>query len=212
MALSLTAAWRSAAIGFARQATRELSPQLAEPEEFTRIAGSLSEAQDLAPSHPEISFKQGILYTEEAYRSADATIYRDIRFAQAHASFERAVRLAPARGRYWFELAWTEGNLRNDEIADPLFEHALLLEPTWSRLRANYALYLASRGRIEQALHQLEAGRSMSPGLSPYEAVSIIGPHVDNDPAILNRAAGDGQRSKEAVSRYLEELQGRQPR
>ena len=205
LALAATAAWRSATIGFSRQIMREVNLELAEPEVFPQIAGRLAEARAFAPNNPEVALKTGLLYNEEAYRSADAARYRDLRFTQAHSSFLEAVQLAPARGRHWFELAWTEGNLRRDDVADPLFRYALYLEPAWSRLRADYALFLASRGQVEEALGQLEIGRKLKPGLTPYDAVSIIGPYVKDDPAILRRASGEGTKAEQAVSRYLSE-------
>jgi len=201
------AAW-SVAIGFSQQASREVDLLLTEPEAFSQVAAELARAGGLAPSNSEVPFKQGQLYNEEAYRSKDALRYREIRFEQARSSFQRAVRLAPARGRYWFELAWTEGNLRHDGSADPLFRHALTLEPNWSRLHANYALYLASRGRIEEAITALGAARALKPGLSPYEAVSVLAPYVGDDPDLLRRAAGEGAAAEEAVARYLAENSG----
>lgn len=85
---------------------------------------------------------------------------------------------APARGQGWFE-------------------------PTWSRLRANYALYSASRGRIEDTLNELEVGRNLIPGISPQESITIIAPYVDDDVALLHRAAGDGEKAQEALARHL---------
>jgi hypothetical protein len=209
--LLMTFAWRSATIGLSRHATREVDPFMAKPEEFGRVAARLAEAEASAASNPEVTFKRGVLYNEEAYRSADAERYRDIRFGQAQSSFEQAVRLAPARGRHWFELAWIQGNLRTDSIADSLFRYSIHLEPTWSRLRANYALYLASRNKIEDALKNLELARGLTPGISSYEAVTIIAPYVNDDPAILQQAAGDDSASDDAVSRYLSERRTGKP-
>lgn len=203
--LGLAAAAWTLRIGFSRHAAREVDLLLIEPEAFSEVAAQLARARELAPSNPEVAFKEGQLFSEEAYRSKDAARYRELRFEQARSSFERAVRLAPARGRYWFELGWTEGNLRHDATADPLFRHALGLEPAWSRLRANHALYLASRGRIEQALDELAEARSLKPGLAPYEAVALLGPYVQNDPALLHRAAGESAEARDAVDRYLAE-------
>ncbi len=73
----------------------------------------------------------------------------------------------------------------------------------WIRLQADYALYLASRGQIKEALVQLEIGRKLKPGLTPYDAVSVIGPHINDDPAILRHAAGKGDAAEEAVARYI---------
>jgi O-antigen ligase len=203
LGLALTASWRSTTLGLSRHASWQADPFLAEPEEFARVAAELAQARDFAASNPQAAFKRGILYQEEAYRSVDAERYRDLRFAQARSAFEEAVRMAPARGRYWFELAWTEGSLRHDAVADPVFAHALSLEPTWARLRANYALYLVSRGRMEEALEQIEIGRSLKPGISAHQAVSIMGPYANRDAAILRRAAGEGEKAEEAVTRYL---------
>ena len=203
--VSVGAAARALTIGFSRDALVSVDPPRAEPEAFADLAARLSRSRDFAPGNPESAFKQGLLYNEEAYRSPDAARYQEIRFGQARESFDEAVRLAPAQGRYWFELAWTEANLANDERADPLFEHALHLEPTASRIRVNYALYLASRGRIEESLEQLERGRNLIPGISPYEAVSTLGPYVEDDPDLLRRAAGDGPEAESGLERYLAE-------
>lgn len=202
---SVAAATATLAIGFSRNAILTVNPSRAEPKAFADLAGQLNASRDFAKGNPETAFKRGSLYNEEAYRSPNSDRYREIRFTQARDSFDEAVRRAPARGRYWFELAWTQANLLNDDVASPLFEHALHLEPTWSQLRVNYALYLASRGRVEDALEQLEKGRNMVPGISPYEAVSTIGPYVDDDPAILRGAAGDGSDAETALERYLTE-------
>ena len=203
--VSVGAAARALTIGFSRDALVSVDPPRAEPLAFADLAARLSRSRDFAPGNPESAFKQGLLYNEEAYRSPDAARYQEIRFGQARESFDEAVRLAPAQGRYWFELAWTEANLANDERADPLFEHALHLEPTASRIRVNYALYLASRGRIEESLEQLERGRNLIPGISPYEAVSTLGPYVEDDPDLLRRAAGDGPEAESGLERYLAE-------
>ena len=192
-------------MGFSRDALVSVNPSQAEPEAFADVAAQLSASRDFAKGNPETAFKRGLLYNEEAYRSPSSERYQEIRFTQARESFDEAVRRAPARGRFWFELAWTEANLSNDEMASPLFEHAIHLEPTWSRLRVNYALYLASRGRIEEALKELDEGRGMTPGISPYEAMSTIGPYVEDDPAILRRAAGDGPEAEAGLERYLAE-------
>lgn len=205
LALTAGIGWRSVSIGQSRQITWEIDPILAEPEEFARVAGRLTEAARFASSNPEVSFKRGLLYNEEAYRSADAARYRDLRFEQARASFEEAVRLAPARGRHWFELAWTEGNLRHDRLADPLFLYALELEPTWSQLRANHALYLASRGLVKQAVEQLQIGRSLLPGIDAEDAVRVIGPYGNDDLDILLRAAGDDAEARKVIQKYLTE-------
>ena len=200
---SVAAAAATLATGFSRDAIVTVNPSRAEPEAFADLAGQLSASRDFAKGNPETAFKRGSLYNEEAYRSPNSDQYREIRFTQARDSFDEAVRRAPARGRYWFELAWTQANLLNDDVASPLFEHALHLEPTWSRLRVNYALYLASRGRVEDALDQLEQGRRMTPGISSYEAVSTIGPYVDDDLAVLRRAAGDRPDAESELERYL---------
>ena len=210
--VSVGAAARSLTIGYSRDRLVSVNPPRAEPEAFADLAGQLATSRDFAPGNPETAYKQGLLYNEEAYRSPNAGRYREIRFSQAREAFDEAVRLAPAQGRYWFELAWTEANLGNDERADPLFEHALWLEPTSSRLRVNYALYLASRGRIEEALEQLERGRSLIPGISSYEAVSTIGPYVEDDPELLRLAAGEGLEADDALARYLGERARSRPR
>ena len=209
MLASIAAAWGVLAIGFSRDALVSVNPSRAEPEAFADVAAQLNASRDFARGNPETAFKRGLLYNEEAYRSPNSERYQEIRFTQARESFDEAVRRGPARGRFWFELAWTEANLSNDEMASPLFEHAIHLEPTWSRLRVNYALYLASRGRIEEALKELEKGRSMTPGISPYEAMSTIGPYVEDDPAILRRAAGDGEQAESGLDRYLAEKSSR---
>ena len=209
--VSMGAAGRSLSIGYSRDALVSVDPPRAEPDAFADLAALISASRDFAPNNPESAFKRGFLYNEEAYRSPDAAQYQEIRFGQAREAFDEAVRLAPAQGRYWFELAWTEANLANDERADPLFEHALHLEPTSSRVRVNYALYLASRGRIDESLEQLERGRSLIPGISPYEAVSTIGPYVEDDPNLLRRAAGEHPESDGAIDRYLRERTGSSP-
>jgi len=196
---------RTLTIGYSRDALANVDPPRAEPRAFAELAGQISESRDFAPGNPVTAFKQGQLYSEEAYRSPDARRYREIRFGQAREAFDEAVRLAPAQGRYWFELAWTEANLANDEQAASLFEHALRLEPTSSRIRVNYALYLASRGRIEESLEHLAVGRSLVPGISPYESVSTIGPYVHDDPELLRRAVGDGPNGESGLERYLAE-------
>ncbi|MGH9461607.1 MAG: O-antigen ligase family protein [Vicinamibacteria bacterium] len=203
--VTVGAAGRSLTIGYSRDALVGVDPPRSEPEAFAELAARISASHDFAPHNPEGAFKLGVLYSEEAYRSPDARRYREIRFGQARDAFDEAVRLAPAQGRYWFELAWTEANLANDERADPLFEHALHLEPTSSRIRVNYALYLASRGRIEESLEHLERGRSLVPGISSYEAVSTIGPYVEDDLELLRRAAGEGPDAESDLERYLAE-------
>ena len=78
-------------------------------------------------------------------------------------------------------------------------------------MRVNYALYLASQGRIDEALEQLERGRNLIPGISPYEAVSTLGPYVEDDPALLRRAAGEHPEADGAIDRYLRERTGSSP-
>jgi hypothetical protein len=204
IALAVTAAWRSTTIGMSRHITWQVNPKLAEPEDFAQVAAELAQAERWAASNHEIAFKRGLLYNEEAYRSRDAARYRDIRFEQALSSYTVAVQEAPGRSQHWFELAWTKGNVGDDPLAGSLFEYALYLEPQWSRLRANYAIYLASRGNTDKALEQLERGRGLRPGIRPYEAVSIIGPYVD-DEHLLRRAAGTGDDADQALLRYSKE-------
>ena len=110
--------------------------------------------------------------------------------------------LAPATGRYWFELGWTEANRGNDELADALFTRAFELEPQHSPMRANYASYLASRGRIDEALVQLERGRELQPGIRPLDALNILAPFVSEDSVLLRRAAGAGEEADSALETY----------
>ncbi len=188
--------------GQSRRLARRIDPLLTDPAEFMDLIQELARSRKRVPQNAETVFLIGRLYNEDAFRPRDAARFREIRLEQAALSFREAIRLAPARGRYWFELAWTEANRGNDALADELFERALELEPHHSSLRANYALYLASRCRLDEALEQLERGRELEPGLTPFDAISVIAPYVDDDPLMMRRAAGSGSEAESALARY----------
>ena len=189
-------------IGESRRLTREIDPVLTTSDEFTDSIQALVRSRRTVAQNPEAAHLLGRLYNEEAYRSPDAARYREVRLEQAAGAFREAMRLAPARGRYWFELGWTEANRGNDEIADVLFTRAFELEPQQSALRANYASYLASRGRIDEALVQLERGRELHPGIRPLDALNILSPFVSEDSVLLRRAVGAGEEADSALETY----------
>ena len=126
--------------GQSRRLTRRIDPLLTDPAEFMDLIQELARSRKRVPQNAETVFLIGRLYNEDAFRSRDGARFREIRLEQAAISFRDAIRLAPARGRYWFELAWTEANRGNDALANELFERSLELEPHHSSLRANYAL------------------------------------------------------------------------
>ncbi len=200
--LTLGGALRTLSLGWSDELNRRVNPLLARPEEFTSLIQALGSSRSRVPGNPDTSYLLGRLYNEEAYRSRDEARYRELRLEQAGAAFRESLRRAPARGRTWFELGWTEANLGREREADHLFSLALSLEPHWANLRANYALYLVSRGRIDDALLQIEAARALEPGLAPLDALSIIGPHVRNDVHLLRRAAGRGPEADLALETF----------
>ena len=189
-------------IGESRRLTREIDPVLTTSDEFTDSIQRLVRSRRTVPQDPESAHLLGRLYNEEAYRSPDSARYREVRLDQAAGAFREAMSLAPARGLYWFELGWTEANRGNDEIADVLFTRAFKLEPQHSPMRANYASYLASRGRIDEALVQLERGRELQPGIRPLDALNILAPFVSEDPVLLQRAVGAGEEADAALETY----------
>ena len=189
-------------IGESRRLTREIDPVLTSSDEFTDSIQALVRSRRTVPQNPETAHLLGRLYNEEAYRSLDAARYREVRLDQAAGAFREAMSLAPARGRYWFELGWTEANRGNDEVADVLFARAFELEPQHSPMRANYASYLASRGRMDEALVQLERGRELQPGIQPLDALNILAPFVSEDPDLLRRATGGGEEADSALKTY----------
>jgi len=200
--LALAGAVRTLRLGWSDELNRRVNPLLARPEEFTYLIQALGKSRSAVPENPDTFYLLGRLYNEEAYRSRDEARYRELRLEQAGEAFRESLRRAPARGRTWFELGWTEANLGRDSEADRLFSLALTLEPHWANLRANYALYLVSRGRIDDALVQIEAARALEPGLTPLDALSIIGPHVKNDVHLLRRAAGSGPEAELALQTF----------
>jgi O-antigen ligase len=202
VALSLLLAAHTLRLGASQERNLRINPLLAEPEEFTDRIRELARSRELLPGNPHTSFLLGRLYNEEAYRSRERLRYRELRLEQARGAFREAVTRAPARGRYWFELAWTEASLANDEAAERLFTLALELEPHWANLRANYALYLISRGRVDDALAQIEIGRELDPGIAPAEALALIGPYLGGDSHLLRQAAGDGEEADRALASY----------
>lgn len=193
-------------IGDSRRITREIDPLLTTPDEFTDSIQRVVRSRRTVPLNAATAHLLGRLYNEEAYRSPDSARYREVRLEQAALAFNESMRLAPARGRYWFELGWTEANRGNDDAADVLFARALELEPQESSMRANYAAYLASRGRIDDALVQIERGRALRPGIPPLDAVTILAPYVGDDPVLLRRAAGDGEDAEAALATYRASL------
>ena len=192
--------------GQSRRLTRRIDPLLTDPAEFMDLIQELARSRKRVPQNAETVFLIGRLYNEDAFRTRDAARFREIRLEQAAISFRDAIRLAPVRGRYWFELAWTEANRGNDALADELFERSLELEPHHSSLRANYALYLASRRRLDEALEQLVRGRELEPRLTPFDALSVIAPYIDEDPSIMQRASGSGPEAEAALARYRASL------
>ncbi len=202
VALTLGASLRALSLGWSDELNRRVNPLLARPEEFTSLIQALGSSKGRVPSNPDTTYLLGRLYNEEAYRSRNEARYRELRLEQAGAAFRESLARAPARGRTWFELGWTEANLGRENEADCLFALALSLEPHWANLRANYALYLVSRGRIDDALVQIEAARALEPGLAPLDALSIIGPHVRHDVHLLRRAAGSGPEAELALETF----------
>jgi tetratricopeptide (TPR) repeat protein len=189
-------------LGFSDELNRRVNPLLARPEEFDTLIQELGASRARVPSNPDTWYLLGRLYNEEAYRSRDETRYRELRLEQARRAFHESLRHGPARGRTWFELGWTEANLGEDAQADGLFARAVELEPHWANLRANYALYLVSRGRIDEALAQIEAARALVPGLTSLDALSIVGPYVRHDAHLLRRAAGTGPEADHALESF----------
>ncbi len=202
-ALALAGAARTLRLGWSDELNRRVNPLLTRPEEFAALIQALSKSRSAVPANPDTTYLLGRLYNEEAYRSRDEARYRELRLEQAGEAFRESLRRAPARGRTWFELGWTEANLGRDAEADRLFALALELEPHWANLRANYALYLVSRGRIDDALVQIEAAGALEPGLAPFDALSIIGPHVKHDVHLLRRAAGSGPDAESALETFV---------
>ncbi len=200
--LTLGASLRALSLGWSDELNRRVNPLLARPEEFTSLIQALGSSKGRVPSNPDTTYLLGRLYNEEAYRSRNEARYRELRLEQAGAAFRESLARAPARGRTWFELGWTEANLGRENEADRFFALALSLEPHWANLRANYALYLVSRGRIDDALVQIEAARALEPGLAPLDALSIIGPHVRHDVHLLRRAAGSGPEAELALETF----------
>jgi hypothetical protein len=204
-----SAAW-TMRLGLSDELNRRVNPLLARPEEFDALIQELGVSRARVPANPDTSYLLGRLYNEEAYRSRDEMHYRGLRLEQAREAFHESLRRGPARGRTWFELGWTEANLGQDALADGIFARALALEPHWANLRANYALYLVSRGRIEEALAQIEAARELEPGLTPLDALSIVGPYLRHDAHLLRRAAGAGQEADLALESFgRESVQGK---
>jgi O-antigen ligase len=201
-ALTLAAAAHTLRLGGSDELNRRVNPLLTRPDEFTSLIQALGNSRAQVPSNPDTCYLLGRLYNEEAYRSREQARYRELRLEQAGEAFRASLREAPARGRTWFELGWTEANLGRDEKADRLFPLALALEPHWANLRANYALYLVSRNRIDEALVQIEAARELEPGLSPLDALSIVGPYVKHDFHLLRRAAGSGPEADRALESF----------
>jgi O-antigen ligase len=200
--LTLAAALWTLRLGWSDELNRRVNPLLARPEEFTDLIQALGKSRSAVPSNADTSYLLGRLYNEEAYRSREQDRYRELRLEQAGEAFRESLRRAPARGRTWFELGWTEANLGRDAEADRLFSLALTLEPHWANLRANYALYLVSRTRIDEALVQIEAARALEPGLSPLDALSIVGPYVKHDLHLLRRAVGIGPEADLALESF----------
>ena len=191
--------------GASQDLNRQIDPLFTEADALDETIRTLSSSRVRVPSNPDTWFLLGRLYSEEAFRTRDAARYREIRFEQARDAFRQALALAPSRGRFWFELAWTEANLGNDALADTMFPIALRLEPTRSNLRGNYALFLASRGRVDDALEQLEMGRALHPGLHPLDALNVIGPYIGDDGSSLMRVVGDGPEAARALKTYRRE-------
>jgi O-antigen ligase len=189
-------------LGVSEHRNQRVNPLLTDPEEFTGLIQDLVRSREAVPANPQSWFLLGRLYNEEAYRSRDAVRYRELRLEQARAAFRQALRLAPARGRFWFELGWTEAALENDGVADRLFSLALEREPHWADLRANYALFLVSRGRVNEALTQLEIGRKLEPGISPGDALDIIGPYLGDDAVSLRELAGEDPEGERALAAF----------
>lgn len=186
-----------------RHLAREVNPLLTNADEFASVIQKLARERQRMPYAPQTDFLIGRLYNEEAYRSAEEAAYREVRLRQAVDQFRIALAKAPARGRYWFELAWTEASRGNLEAADRLFERAFELEPHWADLRANHALYLAASGRTDEAIAELEQGLSLEPGLEAIDALTIIGPYVHHDRDALARLVGPSEEAARVVEGYL---------
>jgi O-antigen ligase len=200
--LALAGAVWTLKLGWSDELNRHVNPLLARPEEFTSLIQALGKSRSAVPGNPDTSYLLGRLYNEEAYRSRDEARYRELRLEQAGEAFRQSLRRAPARGRTWFELGWTEANLGRDSEADRLFSLALTLEPHWANLRANYALYLVSRGRVDEALDQLVAARDLDPGIAPADVLNIIGPHLGGDDERLRLAVGEGPEADNALASF----------
>jgi O-antigen ligase len=202
LAASFLLAGLALRMGASQERNLRVNPLLAEPDEFTELIRGLARSREIVPGNPHTSFLLGRLYNEEAYRSREKLRYRELRLEQARAAFREALTMAPARGRYWFELGWTEASLANDGSAERVFALALELEPHWANLRANYALYLISRGRIDEALAQIEIARELEPGIAPAEALALIGPYLGGHSHLLRQAVGDGEEADRALANY----------
>ena len=162
---------------------------------------SLSEAEKLAPSNPDVLYAQGLLYMKRQ------------KWPQAQAAFETATQLDPNHARALAALGMTLSNEKKYEAAIPPLEHSLQLAPSgyetkWALAKAYYfhGQYDAAAKTSQEAL---EESHGVAPDIELLAAQSLTAVGRFEDAAKILRAYlnnhGD-QPGAAAAKRWLDRM------
>ena len=116
-------------------------------QRFASVRDALDRALELDPQNAQaISLSAYLLITDE------------LRWAEALARAERAVSMAPNHGGVTGRLAFIQLSFGDFEAALKTYAHVFSLDPLAPPARYHYALALAYAGRIDEAVHCIDAG------------------------------------------------------
>jgi len=138
----------------------------------------LNEALQLAPSHPDVLYAQGVLFLDQQ------------KYAQAQGVLEKASQMDPANGRAFSALGMSLADQGKYELAVPPLEKSLQLETgTWETHWALGKSYYQLQ-QYDQALKSSQIAWTQSNGKAPQiellvaQALTAVGKYEDSAQAL----------------------------
>ncbi len=137
-----------------------------ESEDIARSAVDLAHrGLEIDPRNPELHLYSGMAATALALQAKDPAAQQDWS-AQALASYEKSMQLAPRDVRLILSLASALDTQQRFDDAEPLLKRALELDPNSGAARYAYANHLHSRGQLAEARaeyqHSIDLGGGQS--------------------------------------------------
>lgn len=169
---------RGAAVKALQNALRK-DPKYLEAQELVcemrwsarRWADFIEEANKLIKISPEDNPENHLYYYRRGSALAiQAERVRTGKVDEAIADLRKAIELKPDEISYHQRLIYVLGKFKSDEDVDKTYAYALTLVPDNAMLRSQYAIFLWSNDRKDEAIKQLEEARERQPD----DAVSYV--------------------------------------